>query len=284
MPVQLVHCADLHIGSSFSYLPSELAKIRKEELCRSFADIIDYCKEKAVDGLLICGDLFDTPVPSSADCAFVKSMFEKLSPVPAYVVCGNHDFLCSDSPFMKANFFPGNVHIFPGFDFSYEIPEKNTIIHGKSFNSNIVSPSFEELVIDSDKINVMCLHGDIVTGSDYNIISKETLEKTGCEYAAFGHIHNGELFTAGKVKCAYCGTAEAHKFNDDGKVGFIHAFISKEETHLMEIDHSIRHYHNIEFDISGLSEAEIPEKISDFLIDTDLYRIVLTGENAKIPI
>ena len=81
MPLKIVHCADLHIGASSSHLPSDLAAQRSEELRAAFLNIINYCKEKSVDALLICGDLFDSPKPLKKDCDFVRNalscVFEK---------------------------------------------------------------------------------------------------------------------------------------------------------------------------------------------------------------
>ena len=46
MSFRLVHCADLHIGTSFSSLCAQKAKIRKNELLQALSDIVEFCKEK----------------------------------------------------------------------------------------------------------------------------------------------------------------------------------------------------------------------------------------------
>ncbi len=281
MELKIVHCADLHIGASFSSLPSNLAGIRKDELRLALTEIISFCKDKEADALIICGDLFDSPTPAKKDSEFVRKTLASLSPTPVYIVCGNHDFMCSDSPFSKEDFFSPNVHIFPTFDFVFEIPEKNAAFYGKSYSGSVVTPSFENISVDENKLNIMCLHGDITPNSDYNIISKETLANPNINYAAFGHIHDTYEFSVENTKCAYSGTPEPHRFNDDSSTGFIYAQITADETKITPVSFSKRRYHNISLEVSGYSTSEIIEKIKSEIKISDIYRITLTGEQCE---
>lgn len=278
MPLKIVHCADLHIGASFSHLPSSLAAVRGEEIRAAFSNIINYCKEKSVDALLICGDLFDCPNPSKKDRDFVRNALSALSPVPVFIICGNHDYMCADSPFSGENYFSDNVHIFPCFDYSFELPGKNAVIHGKSYSSAVTEPTFTQCCFDKSKINIMCLHGDTNLSSDYNTISREVLTSLPCNYAAFGHIHNGEIFRIGDIECAYSGTPEGHSFSDDGFTGFIYAEITHDKTHLTPVSLSKRHYRNISYDISGQTTGQITRALKELIGENDLFRITLVGE------
>ena len=278
MSFNIVHCADLHIGAPCSHLPHELAKTRREELLGALLNIIDFCKENAVDALLICGDLFDTPTPSKKDSDSVRKALSSLSPIPVYIICGNHDYMCSDSPFAQDNYFSENVHIFPTFEYSFDIPEKNVAIHGISYSSAIISPAFDSFPFDGKRLNIMCLHGDMTEGSDYCTIRKETLSRKNPNYVAFGHIHDGEIFECGNVKCAYSGTAESHKFSDDKFTGFIYAQISEEETKLSMISRSKRKYKNLSIDVSRINSEEAVKSLATQLCSTDCVRVSLRGE------
>ena len=57
--MKFVHCADVHIGMEFA-LNRIKSKQRKVEILQSFLRIIEYCRDEAVDILLIAGDLFDS--------------------------------------------------------------------------------------------------------------------------------------------------------------------------------------------------------------------------------
>ena len=281
MSIKIVHTADFHIGSSFSQLNTKAAKIRSDEIRASLVRVVDFCKEKDVDALLISGDLFDVHKPTKADCEFVRNTLSSLSPIDVYIICGNHDYMCPGSPFEKEDYFSDNVHIFPCYEYSYEMPLKNTVFWGKSYSQPIAEPSFDSCVFDESKINIMLLHGDTVHSSSYNIISKETLSALPCSYAAFGHIHTGEIFNTGNVKCAYSGAVEGHSFKDCGATGIIYAEISENETKLTPIDFSQRKYINISVDITGKNEQEILSEAKSLTNPTDFFRLELIGEYAE---
>ena len=283
MPLKIVHCADLHIGASFSSLSTAKASVRSEELRTALSDIIKFCKEKSADALLICGDLFDNPNPMEKDREFVRKELSSLSPTPVFIICGNHDYMCPESPYANEKYFSDNVHIFPCFDYAYQLEDKNCVIYGKSYSSSVTEPSFANTETDKSKINICCLHGDFLRSGDYNTITADSLSNCNFNYAAFGHIHNGEVFEVGGVKCAYSGAAEGHSFNDDGFTGFIYAEITEEETKLLPITLSKRHYKNISYDISGDDFSQTVVSLKEIINRNDLYKITLVGEYISSP-
>ncbi len=278
MSIKIIHAADFHIGASLSQFDTKLAKMRSDEIRSSLVRVAELCKEKNADALIITGDLFDIPKPSKADSEFVRNTLSALSPINVYIICGNHDYMCSDSPFSVPDYFSDNVHIFPCYEYSFDMPEKNTVFWGKSYSQPTAELSFESCTFDENKINIMLLHGDMVQSGDVNIISKETLSYLPCNYAAFGHIHAGEIFDTGNVKCAYSGAVEGHSFKDCGTTGVIYAEISETETIITPLDTSLRKFRNIEVDITGKTEEEIISYAEKLLNSTDFFRLTLKGE------
>ena len=278
MFLKIVHASDFHIGASLSQFGTALSKMRGDEIRASLTRVVDFCKEKNADALIIPGDLFDSHKPSKADTEFVRNALSSLSPIPAYIIFGNHDYMCSGSPFSEPSSFSENVHVFPCYEFSFEIPEKNVVFWGKSYSQPTIEPSFESCIFDKNKINIMLLHGDTTESSDTNIISKETLTALPCNYAAFGHIHAGEIFHTGKVKCAYSGAVEGHSFKDSAATGIIYAEISENETHLTPIDFSTRKFRYIDADVTDKTEDEIIAFARPLLNGTDFFRLTLKGE------
>lgn len=281
MSIKIVHAGDFHIGVSLSHLGTNLAKMRADEIRQSLVRVSDFCRENAVDALILTGDIFDGHKPTKADSEFVRNTLSSLSPLNVYIICGNHDYMCPDSPFAKENYFSENVHIFPCYESSFELPGKDVVFWGKSYSEGSIAPSFDECVFDESKINIMLLHGDTVEGSSFNIISKETLSAMPVNYAAFGHIHAGEIFNTGNVKCAYSGTPEGHSFKDNGVTGIILAEISNEETILRQIDFSLRKYRSLSFDITGKTEQEIIDGIKALSNSDDFFSFTLTGEYSE---
>lgn len=278
MPLKIVHCADLHIGASFHDLTNEKAAIRKAEVYSSFSSLIEFTLEKKADMLLICGDLFDSPFPSYEDKEFVKKMLSKIIDIPVYIAAGNHDYMCVDSVFFNASFFSPNVHIFPCSEHSFYLPEKNSVIWGISYSSPTATPSFEGFYAAEGKYNIMCLHGDLTPGSDYNISTQNTLAQFGASYCAFGHIHGFEKFSAGNTPCCYCGTPEGHGFDDCHTTGFAYTEIDGENISIKNICFTKRRYEKLSLDISGYTtNIEIIEAIRSLLNGNDLYKIQLYG-------
>lgn len=278
MPLKIVHCADVHIDAQFQYLPKKDAAKRYDEVHSSFLNMIEFCKEKAIDALLITGDLFDVPSPTDAECEFVKNALSSLYPINVYIIAGNHDYMNPTSPYSKQDYFSENVHIFPCFEHSFELPEKNTVIWGKSYSSPLMTPSFIGQNFDENKINILCLHGDLAGGSDYNVISADLLSSISCNYAAFGHIHHGEIFETGSVKCAYSGPPEGLYPGDDGFTGFIYGEITENETKLSQISLSLRRSLNITLDVTGMKTPQIIENALPIINNNDLFKLTLTGE------
>ncbi len=281
MILKIVHASDFHIGAALSQFDTGLVKMRGDEIRASLTRVVDFCKEKSADALVITGDLFDSHKPLKSDAEFVRNVLASLYPTDIYIIAGNHDYMCSGSPYEKENYFSENVHIFPCCEASFELPCKDTVFWGKSYDSSTTVPSFENTVMDSSKINIMLLHGDTEKSSPFNIITQKRLSSLPVNYAAFGHIHAGEIFGIGPVSCAYSGIVEGHSFKDSGTTGIIYAEISKEKTTLTPIDFSLRKFINLTIDVTARSENEIIADIAKQTNGRDFFRVTLIGEHTE---
>ena len=98
--VKILHCADVHIGASESFL-GHGASARRFETLLTFERIIAAAKESGAEIILIAGDLFDS---NTIEQTFFDRVFSAIAAVPeirVVVACGNHDPLNADSPFKK---------------------------------------------------------------------------------------------------------------------------------------------------------------------------------------
>ena len=59
--MKFIHCADLHLNSRIDNLSSDKAKIRREEIMRSFEKLCEYAETENVSAVILAGDIFDTP-------------------------------------------------------------------------------------------------------------------------------------------------------------------------------------------------------------------------------
>ncbi|HOP74799.1 MAG TPA: metallophosphoesterase [Bacillota bacterium] len=85
---KFIHCSDLHIGRQRLE-----GKLPESDLAKAFSYIVRYTIEYKADGLLIAGDLFDSP---SIQPPHLQMVVECLAPlkeagIPVFAIEGNHD-------------------------------------------------------------------------------------------------------------------------------------------------------------------------------------------------
>ena len=171
--LRFLHCADAHLDTPFTMEDLEQADVRRAELRNAFSSMMLYIRQNGVRLLLIAGDLFSHAFLTKETTALLRREFASVPDCHIIIAPGSHDFFAEDSVY-QTTAFSENVHIFPCFEHSFELPEKNTVIWGKSYSSPCISPSFTSHSLSEENINIMCLHGDTLRGSDYNIISQKT--------------------------------------------------------------------------------------------------------------
>ena len=85
--MRVLHTADWHLGKKLGRFD------RYEEMDRFIDLLVDTCRDRSVDLVLIAGDLFDTPSPPNRAVAQATQALQRLTGLGAKVVAiaGNHD-------------------------------------------------------------------------------------------------------------------------------------------------------------------------------------------------
>ena len=85
--MRVLHTADWHLGKKLGRFE------RYAEMERFIDFLVDECRDRSVDLVLIAGDLFDTPSPPNRAVALATSALRRLTGLGAKVVAiaGNHD-------------------------------------------------------------------------------------------------------------------------------------------------------------------------------------------------
>lgn len=98
--MRFLHAADLHLGLRVTRFGADVNGRVQEARIKALEVMLDQAKERAVDFLLLAGDLFDD---NHVDVATSRRAFELLEAVgrPVYVIPGNHDPLTADSVFTR---------------------------------------------------------------------------------------------------------------------------------------------------------------------------------------
>lgn len=284
--VKILHCSDLHFDTPFKELTKEVADNSREELLEVFKRIIDLTIDESVQVLFIAGDVFDNLTVNKSTLAFIISQLNRIRNKYVFISPGNHD------PYYEKSFYniiswPDHVHIFKGRMSKKEIVELGLVVYGAGFTKNYERETLIDIEqVDSSKINIMLLHGDIASNNSknqYNPINVKDLSDSNMDYIALGHIHKfSGVLRAGKSHYAYSGCPQGRGFDEEGKKGVILGEVYKGGVNLEFIPINKREYKVKYIDISDCNTyEEIKEKLISMFTEQDrlnnLFKIILTG-------
>jgi DNA repair exonuclease SbcCD nuclease subunit len=285
--IKILHSADLHFDTPFREVGEKQRKLNKEELKEVFMKVIHFCKEKSVDIFLLAGDVFDNFTLSKDTLYFIEKAFEEIESTRVFISPGNHD------PYMNTSFYklikwPNNVHVFTSGIEKVCVEELDVNVWGAAFGEKYVRKSMlANFNVNSDKINIMVLHGEISSSSDgneYNPITLSEIKGSGMDYIALGHRHGfSGINKEGSTYYAYSGNPQGRGFDELGDKGVIYGYISKGIVDLQFIKTSKRNYEEVRVDISnsfGYEEVKniILDSIDEKERKNNLYKIILCGE------
>lgn len=248
--VQILHTADLHLGTEFStFSNADVRQILQDEHPRILQELSGIVKQNAVDIVLVAGDLFDKPTVPARLLQRVKDAFANLAPAYVHICAGNHD------PYLEGSFWetkwPSNVHIVPANVLeTYYYVDLGVRITSSSFSDLYIneplfkteierqyvnSRTLNESETNDDAIEILMLHGDWNTEighSHYNPIPLDSVRGKGFDYVALGHIHlasSGELgFRDGRF--AYPGAPQGRGFDELGLGKFLLGTFERENS------------------------------------------------------
>ncbi len=285
--VKILHCADIHLGAPQRFLGAA-AESRQIETLMTFEKITRTAKEKAVDLLLIAGDLFDNIQPEKGLADRVFRALADIAPIRVGIVAGNHDPLTADSPYKQE--LPKNVFVFGGENKMITFDDLKVHLYGRSFTGVYLTgeSSFPIRPPQDDYCNILLLHGD--TAGDlnvpYNGITTEFLAGCGMDYVALGHIHaRSEILRAGATHYAYPGCPEGQGFDETGEKGILFGTVDQGSVSLEFLPMCRRQHLCVTLDLTGCNDpakivSMIPQVLNERFGDgfaEHLYKITLTG-------
>ena len=280
---RFIHCADLHLGSSFSGMSSSDAELG-ERMRRSLFDALDAivakAKDEKVDFVIFSGDIFDnsneTPMTRSR---FADALAE--IKVPCFIAFGNHDYR---RRWEKSIPFPKNAFVFP------EKPVKVKFVKNKNLAAVITGASLTELHTSEDitaaakgspdafTIGVFHCNVDAAGQDDpYAPCSLSSLIGKDIDYWALGHIHKREVLHESPY-VVYPGNTQGrnHKESDE-KGAYLVTVRDDVVTDMQFFRTGPILWKDIELDITG--KEDINDVISQ-ICDTEqgsMLRITITG-------
>lgn len=205
--IKILHCADLHLGGSFTNTENiQIAETRKNELQSAFVNLMMYAKTNQADFLLIAGDFFDSKAVPRDTIELVLREFSANPKLRIIISPGNHDPYTTDSVYAKVK-FPKNVYIFSSESLEkIDFDDLGVTVYGYAFRTPrmLTNPFSDSFEVDASRINILCGHGDTRTpSSEYCPITTSDILNSKLDYIALGHCHNE--CGVGKVENTYFG-------------------------------------------------------------------------------
>ena len=299
MSIKILATADLHLGKQSSDVMGDYASTKF-----TLNKITNYCIDKSVDVLLLCGDIVDYDNRFFEAYGPLQEAFDRLGKdgIEVYLVAGNHDYGVLPQIIKTGN----NKHIhLLGSDEKWEVREfkKNgqTIqFVGWSFSKRFVEESamlsWDSSLLDPNYQTIGLLHGDVgASNSRYGPINLDDFRHTDVSLWLLGHIHKPELLIE-QPTVWYTGSPQALSAKEAGMHGPLLITIAPNQPLKIEqIGMSPVRYENISIDVTGVvSEEDLRNRvISDLKENAELmlteleevlslvYHITLVGKNSR---
>lgn len=280
--IKLMHGADLHLDSPFSALSASQASVRRAEQRSLLERLSRTCRQQDCQLLLLAGDLFDARQVYRDTVDALRDALDACG-AQVFIAPGNHDCLCPGSPYLTEA-WPDNVHIFKTGAISSVVCEPlGCRVYGAAFLQPHCAGLLEGFRAQDDGlVNLMVLHGDAAQeGSDYNYISRQQIARSGLHYLALGHIHKRALATAGHTCYGWPGCTMGRGFDETGAKGVYVGQVDTRTCQMEFVPMGARRYEILQVPATdeplAAVEAALPPETCQ-----DIYRIILTGECARV--
>lgn len=219
--MKILHCADLHLDA-----PLQGYEELKEKVLTIPGKLLDICRREGCELVLIAGDIFHGPYTKQS----FRILFRALADmeVPVFITPGNHDYISQESPYLT-EIWPDNVHIFKNQKMEkYTLP--GITLWGAGYSAMDCPGLLSDFTADGEGLQIGILHADITPHAPCCPITKKQIAGSKLSYLALGHIHKGDIFTAGDTLCAYPGCAYGRHFGENGEKGVL-IYDTEEKSH-----------------------------------------------------
>ena len=275
--VKILQCSDIHLDTPYTGLSAEKSEERRRELRKSFGRLMQYVRDRGVDVVLMCGDIFDTAYATNSTAELLIREFRLCSNARFVIAPGKNDHY-DDNPIYTSGRLPDNCYVFSESALSrFDFDDLNMTVYGWAFMTDTLpeNPLYERRADDHTRINIVAGYADLdgMLDSENCPISTEDLKKFSAEYYAFGSHHEAsDLQRVGTSYYSYCGSLECTGFEDAG-MGGAHLIVIEDKRGGMSLDMKKLSFGHLRFyteviDITGVNAYnEIINRISQLISD-----------------
>ena len=302
---RFIHTADWQIGKPFLQIKDEQKRFKlRQERLNAIGRIREVARMQESQFVLIAGDLFDSPTPSSSVVTEVLEVIGEMN-VPVLVIPGNHDHGALGTVWHTDDFNKYQKQMAPNLLLlldSEPVEIKDAVIlpcpllrNKDNTDPTLWLRNFDWGTISSTKPRIVLAHGGVheFGGRDYsfddeaqsganNLINLNQLPIDEIDYIALGDWHNLKQVSK---KAWYPGTPEPDRFdqgenNQRGQVLQIDVSRSQ-QPEVKSIPTGRIQWHNISFRFNSDTDLDRFERqIEDLTagrVSRDLLRVEISG-------
>ena len=303
--VRFIHTADWQIGKPYRRVKDEQKRFKlRQERLNAISRIREAAQMNGSKFVLIAGDLFDSPTPSSSSVTEVLEIIGEIN-VPVIVIPGNHDHGALGTVWHTDNFKKYQKQMAPNLSLlleidPFEIEEAVILPCPLVRNKDNTDPTlwlrnFNWNTISISKPRIVLAHGSVQEfgGQNYNLeeetpsrannlVNLDQLPIDEIDYIALGDWHNLKQVSE---NAWYSGTPEPDRFdqgenNNRGQV--LQVDVSRLQKPDVEIISTGRiKWHNLNFRFNSDKDLDRFERQVEDLtagrVSRDLLRVEISG-------
>ena len=303
--VRFIHTADWQIGKPYHRVKDEQKRFKlRQERLNAISRIREAAQTNGSKFVLIAGDLFDSPTPSSSSVTEVLEIIGEIN-IPVIVIPGNHDHGALGTVWYTENFKKYQKQMAPNFSLlieshPFEIEDAVVLPCPLLRNKDNTDPTlwlrnFNWNTISTSKPRIVLAHGSVrqFGGQNYNIdeeaqsgannlINLDHLPKDEIDYIALGDWHNLKQVSE---NAWYSGTPEADRFDqgeDNHRGQVLQIDVARhQKPEVKSIATGRIKWHNLNFRFNSDKDLDRFERqIEDLTagrVSRDLLRVEISG-------
>jgi len=222
MPVTFLHTADFHFGANLKRFGPAAGDIEQAQI-DALEKTLSHARRIDAEGLLICGDLFDSRTPRQSIVTAVISLLEQFPDTRIYILPGTHDYLSEACIYRKTDIWSRLPHV-RLLDDRIQSPLRtesgNCLLYFKPNRSNRSQSSpFADICRESyGSFHIALGHGSLALGrpimQDDFPINRDEIKRLRMDYLALGHWHSSRREQVDTTLVVYPGIPQPLSFSD----------------------------------------------------------------------
>jgi len=256
----ILHCADLHLETSFASdgVPPAVGNRRRADLQAALSRILALAREHHADAVTVAGDLYEHECALPDTVELLREQLGGLAPMQVFIAPGEHDPYSEDSLYALSA-WPANVTVMPAGRLDcYELAP-GLYLWGAGYAPGANPDILAGFEVDRKGTHLLLLHASLdsppAEEGPYHI-DVPGLRAAGIDLALLGHLHRGEADRSG-ARYVYPGSPEPLCEEEaDGEHLVVLVQVDDDGCTTRALPISQWRYRAVQIDLSGSSSLE----------------------------